>query len=62
MNEQTKQWIDNASYETLLSKWRFATLGDPLFQGETGEYYAKVMFEKRKHCDHVQASKNIGWK
>ncbi len=61
MNEQTKQWIDSASYELLLRKWRFATIGDPMFQGETGEYYAKVMQEKRKSEDHVQASKNIGW-
>ena len=61
MNEQVKNWIDNASYEQLLSKWRFASIGDPMFQGQTGEYYSKVMFEKKKQSDHVQASKNIGW-
>ena len=61
MNEQTKQWIDNASYQDLLAKWRFAPIGDPMFQGETGEYYSKVMFVKKKECDHVQASKNVGW-
>jgi hypothetical protein len=61
MNERTKHWIDNASYEELLAKWRFTTLGDPMFQGETGKYYSKVMSEKRKSADHVQTSKNIGW-
>ena len=61
MNEQTKKWIDNASYQDLIAKWRFAPIGDPMFQGETGEYYSKVMFAKKKECDHVQASKNVGW-
>lgn len=61
MNERFKQWIDAASYEDLLVKWRFAAVGDPLFQGETGDYYAQVMAEKRKTANHVQASKNVGW-
>lgn len=61
MNEQIKRWIDNATYEQLLAKWRFAPIGDSMFQGETGDYYAKVMAEKRKTADHVQASKTVGW-
>ena len=61
MNEQHKAWIDKASYKELLSRWRFAPVGDPMFQGETGDYYSKVMKEKRQNADHVQASKNIGW-
>lgn len=61
MNERIKQWIDNASYESLLTRWRFALIGDPMFQGEIGDYYSKVMAEKRKTADHVQASKNVGW-
>ena len=61
MNKRIQQWIDNASYEELLSKWRFSSLGDPMFQGETGDYYAKVMKEKRENVDHVSASKRIGW-
>ena len=61
MNERIKQFIDNASYETLLYHWRYARIGDPWFLGETGEYYAKVMFEKKKQCDHVQVSKSVGW-
>jgi len=62
--EQRKKWIDNATYEELLSRWRFAPAGSPWFQGEIGEYYAKVMEEKRKEVGdaaHVRASKKIGW-
>ena len=61
--EQMKNWIDNASYQQLLSKWRFSPSGDPFFEGEIGEYYSKVMAE-RKAADPgaaVAASKAIGW-
>ena len=61
MNERIKQWIDAATYQDLLGKWRFASVGDPMFQGEIGEYYSKVMAEKRKTADHIQVSKNVGW-
>ena len=61
MNTQIKQWIDDANYQQLLFKWRYHPVGDPMFQGEVGDYYRKVMVEKRKTADHVQASKNIGW-
>ncbi len=64
MTAEQKKWIDEASYVTLLERWRFASLGDPMFQGVLGEYYAKVMFEKRsKEPDGgVSASKTVGWK
>ncbi len=63
MSPEQKQWIDNASYETLLSKWRVAPFGDQMFQGDAGAYYAKVMFEKKAALadNGVSASKNIGW-
>lgn len=57
-------WIDNASYEELLRKWRYAPAGDPMFQGETGQYYSEVMAKKRDevgNAEHVRASKSIGW-
>lgn len=63
-NEQMKQWIDTASYEELLRKWRFAPAGDPFFTGDTGDYYAKKIAEKRAEVgdeEHVRASKSIGW-
>lgn len=64
IDPQIKKWIDESSYEALLYKWRFAKSGSPYFEGKTGEYYSKVMFEKRDalpHEEQVRASKNVGW-
>lgn len=63
MTEQQKLWIDTASHEQLLRRWRFMRVGDPFFQGDTGEYYVKVLAEKRATdpAGHVRASKRIGW-
>jgi len=61
--DEMKQWIDNTSYEQLLSRWRFAPVGDLMFQGEIGDYYAEVMNKKREEVgneEHVRASKSIG--
>lgn len=62
--EQMRDWIDHANYETLLRKWRLSPAGDPFFQGEIGEYYANVMNKKRNlvgEAAHTAASKKIGW-
>lgn len=64
--DEMKQWIDNASYEELLRKWRFASAGDPFFRSDTGvgEYYAQRMAEKKAEigpAGAVAASKAIGW-
>lgn len=61
MDDKIKEWIDEASYEALLRKWRFANLGDKMFSGEEGKYYSKVMLEKKDECDHVAVSKRVGW-
>lgn len=64
MTSEQKAWIDMASYEALLSRWRFASVGDLIFQGEAGEYYKQVMARKRYEVgdhEHVRASKVIGW-
>ena len=64
MDEKQKEWIDNTNYTQLLSRWRFAAIGDPIFKGETGKYYARVMGEKRNELrfgEAVAASKSIGW-
>lgn len=55
--------IDAMSYESLLSRWRFAPCGDPWFQGETGKYWGVRLTElrARPETDHVAASKSIGW-
>lgn len=62
IDPKRKAWIDSASYEELLNKWRFAPIGDAFFHGETGRYYAEVMAERRAaHPDPVAASKRVGW-
>lgn len=64
MTPEQKQWIDGASYTELLHRWRFASTGDPMFQDDTGKYFAEVMFAKRKQvgdAGHVAASKEVGW-
>lgn len=64
MNEaEMKSWIDNASIHQLLSKWRNAPIGDPFFKGEIGDYYNKVMTERRNAnpVAWTAASKSIGW-
>ena len=62
--EDIKNWIDNASYEELLRKWRSAPPGDRFFQNEAGDYYSFIMRVKREQvgqAEHVRASKSIGW-
>ena len=62
LTPENKAHIDNLSYEGLLSRWRFAPVGDPWFQDETGEYWGKRMKELRDTgANHVRASKTIGW-
>ena len=64
MNENIKKQIDDMSYESMLRLWRHAPSGHPMFQGETGEYFSKIMKKKRENIsnsEHVQTSKNIGW-
>ena len=61
---QMKKWIDNATYEELLYRWRFAPAGSPWFQGEIGIYYEKAMKKKGEEVgseERVRASKNVGW-
>lgn len=63
LTEENKKHIDSLTYEGLLSKWRFAPVGDEWFQGETGTYWGKRMAELRSADpgDAVRASKAIGW-
>jgi len=64
MTPEQKKWIDHATYYSLLSRWRYSKIGDPIFQGEAGEYFAKVMEAKRIEIGSeksIQVSKAIGW-
>ncbi len=59
-----KKWIDEASYQQLLTKWRNDPTGSPWFIGEVGDYYTEKMTEKKNaitSAEAVAASKNVGW-
>lgn len=60
MNKDLKDKIDNMSQMTMAWKWRFAPSGDPMFQGEVGDYFDKVFKEKGGMTSEI--SKAIGWK
>lgn len=66
LTAENKAHIDGLSYHSLLEHWRNAPVGDPWFEGETGEYWAKVMSDRRNQPGgnevHVNASKSIGFK
>ena len=65
LTQDNKAHIDALTLEELLRRWRFAPIGDPWFQGETGTYWAQRMKELRAdpggQAAHVAASKAIGW-
>lgn len=63
MTADEKAWIDTASYEDLLRRWRFSPSGTSWFQGDTGAYYSAQLAKKRAETpdNGVSASKRIGW-
>lgn len=62
LTEERKKLLDAQTYQSLLRRWRFMPVGDPWFEGETGDYWAKRMEELRNNgADHVSASKATGW-
>lgn len=62
MHESDKSYIDTSTYQELLRRWRYGRAGDPLFIGETGQYYAARMavLITNDPAEHVRASKAIG--
>ena len=61
LTQETKAKIDSMTYAEMLRQWRFAPSGNPMFQGEVGNYFFQSMREKKKNVDFVAISKNIGW-
>lgn len=61
--EEMLAWIEQASYEDLLRKWRFEPTGSPWFvDDEISTPFIKRMEKlKAEGANHTQASKNIGW-
>jgi len=59
------KWIDSATYEELMYRWRFAPASDPFFQGEVGDYYKRKLLEKKRGIPQekqVAISKKLGWR
>lgn len=59
-----KAWIDSASYEELLARWRHTPTGSVWFQGAVGDHFHKVMQERRAALSPQEvtaASKAVGW-
>ena len=63
MTPEDEWWIDNASLEALLRRWRFAPCGDPIFEGDAAGYYEERMESLRRENpeEWTAASKRIGW-
>jgi len=51
--------IDLMTQEEMCRAWRFAPPGDPMFQGETGEYFMKRFKERGGMTPEI--SKRLGW-
>jgi hypothetical protein len=54
-----KAQIDAMSQYELCLRWRFSLAGDPLLQGEVGEYFDKKLKEKGGFTPGI--SKHLGW-
>ena len=59
MTDTEKSIIDGMSQYGLCRMWRFAKFGEPLLQGDTGDYFAKRMKEKGGMTPTI--SKTLGW-
>ncbi|KKK84514.1 hypothetical protein LCGC14_2782590, partial [marine sediment metagenome] len=52
------------SYEEMLRLGRNVPIGDPMFQGKTGQYFSERMQKLKAEvgqAEHVRISKSIGW-
>lgn len=64
MNKNDKKIIDDMPYREMFSLRRFAPVGHRYFLDNTGEYFMKIMAEKRMHitdAEYTQISKSVGW-
>jgi len=60
MLDAVKKRIDDMTQEEMARLWRFAPVGEPLFQGDTGDYFKKVFFEEKGGFTPA-ISKGLGW-
>ena len=59
MTDEMKRRIDSLTREEMASRWRFASLGDPMFRDDSGEYFEKRFKELGGFSPDI--SKKIGW-
>ena len=61
--EQMIAWIDSASAEQVIRKFRFAGAGDPFFQGIVGWHFGKRMFalHNADPAEWSRVSFRVGW-
>ena len=60
MTPEQKKTIDDMSQYDMCRLWRFAKTGEPLLQGDTGQYFKKVLFEQKGGFT-PEISKKLGW-
>ncbi len=63
-HDEMLRWIDTASYEQLLRKWRFAEVGDEWFTGDIGAHFSAMLSKRRAEIGPgaaAAASKSVGW-
>ena len=61
MDKELLEFINTASDEELLRRWRFAPAGDPIFIGKAGEAYVKAMKKLQATKGFSTISKRVGW-
>lgn len=63
LTPENKAIIDRKNHYELLAKIRFAPIGEPWMQGETGEYWLKRRAELQHESpgQAVADSKALGW-
>lgn len=59
MTPEQKARIDSMSRIAMARMWRFAAVGEPLLQGEAGEYFGKRFASLGGFSPEI--SKEIGW-
>ncbi len=59
MTDQEKQQIDNMSQYEMAYMWRFSVSGEPLLQGDTGDYFSEIFQKKGGFTPEI--SKTLGW-
>ncbi len=59
LTPEMKASIDAMTRYAMADRWRFSPVGDPMLQGETGDYFQKRFTELGGFSPEI--SKAIGW-